>query len=403
MSTWMDFFIIEDKCIWYSDGEMNALYRYSRDNKNLEIVNSFPSNEIKSFRLYAAAVDLGDRIVFSPYHAENIAIYDKKKNEFETINLPSRIVRHIPFDIIQKYNRYICMIASGVDSLILRLDIDTKEIVIHKYKKYDTDAEYSYLCRDSVIVGDSVFIGMRNHAIIVEYVITQGKVIYHKISGSEGIGTLAYHNGFFWVSRESTIEKIDLVNGTMLKYDQFPNGFAMQYINRDGKLMKSDKFDKEVSTWGKPFFKSRIINKQLYILSANMNMSLRIELFTGDMKALILCENETLESINRLQRPTSLEYLAVESFEDKYLYFYSARDTQIYEYDCINDILQPLESIKKEVHWEKVLEKNQILPERVQEITLDTFIRNLDYTDKKILYGGEVGRKIYAYIKQINL
>lgn len=83
-----DFVVINDK-IWFSSSVMNGIFCADADGGYAEHIAVFPDNSLFQRRLYTEVYAYGDDLIFIPYMAEKISVYNMSKNTFIQLTAPN--------------------------------------------------------------------------------------------------------------------------------------------------------------------------------------------------------------------------------------------------------------------------------------------------------------------------
>lgn len=73
--------------LWGTAREFNGLFRIDSKTYKVQYMGQFPGEKAEAYRLFWGIAECNGKLYFSPYNAENIAVYDKKSAQFSTILL----------------------------------------------------------------------------------------------------------------------------------------------------------------------------------------------------------------------------------------------------------------------------------------------------------------------------
>ena len=74
------------ECIWVSLLYCNGLVKIDVNNGRLSFVGSFPWRD-SGYQMHNRICEYDDKLIFTPWNSNNIAIYDMKKSEFRQISM----------------------------------------------------------------------------------------------------------------------------------------------------------------------------------------------------------------------------------------------------------------------------------------------------------------------------
>lgn len=82
-------FVVTDNKIWFSSSVMNGIFCADTDGGHAEHVAVFPDESLFQRRLYTEVYAYGDELIFIPYMAEKISVYNTAENTFIQIEAPN--------------------------------------------------------------------------------------------------------------------------------------------------------------------------------------------------------------------------------------------------------------------------------------------------------------------------
>lgn len=115
--------------LYFSNSDLNGLYRMNLSTKECKFVAFFPHEPIIKDRLYFHASCYMDQIVFSPFYAHHIAVFDLKTEEFKTYSVPktywggSKSCEYMAVTVYGKYAYFY-----GRKATILRFNLENGEM-----------------------------------------------------------------------------------------------------------------------------------------------------------------------------------------------------------------------------------------------------------------------------------
>ncbi len=115
--------------LYFANGDLNGLYRINLDTMEYRFVSFFPDEPILKNSLYLYADCDEERIVFSPFLAERIAIFNLNTKEFKTYIVPQEYwwsQEECRFMAVKIYGRYAYFY--GLKASILKLDMENGDM-----------------------------------------------------------------------------------------------------------------------------------------------------------------------------------------------------------------------------------------------------------------------------------
>lgn len=121
-------FLYDGEYVWCAAAWFNGLFRLGLNECGLKYIGMFPNETPEKHNLFSNALAHNGKIYFCPYHAKNIAVYDKGNDTFSSIPLKESI-RDMDgkFSSILVHGGYIYMQGYNIPS-ILRMNTETNEI-----------------------------------------------------------------------------------------------------------------------------------------------------------------------------------------------------------------------------------------------------------------------------------
>lgn len=254
--------VYHNKFVWFTALNFNGLFcvnSVTGDTKS----KIFPNEQVFEKRLYASLKLVGDKIYCIPFHADSIAVYDIKKDEFEYIVIDKIKADYkksnMHFMGVERYKDYL-FIFPVFCSCILCLNLNTHEIKYlfewkNEAKEYFFDFEGPYFRKQIVIRNSNLYIPFYNANAVLELNGDSLESKIHKIgeeaSGYSGICDDGKHlwlcpsklgNIVSWDIENKKVSKFDLTVKNSIKPWQFFLGIAyfdkriVLYFNSKGEL-----------------------------------------------------------------------------------------------------------------------------------------------------------------------
>jgi len=115
--------------LYFANCDLNGLYKVDLETKECKFVSFFPDEPIIQDRLYLYACCNNEQIVFSPFFASHIAIFNVRTEEFKTYNVPKKYWwsdEQCRFLAVEIYGQYAYFY--GLRTTILRLNLINGEM-----------------------------------------------------------------------------------------------------------------------------------------------------------------------------------------------------------------------------------------------------------------------------------
>ena len=395
---WMDFIINDDEKIWFSSGANNALFCYDGIEKQLHFVDHFPDERINTFRLYSSGIKYDKKLIFGPFHAKSIAIYDKIEKKFTMIPVETSLSGKIPFCNIFSWKEYIYFVATGVKQVILKLDMKTYAVNVLEYEIGQMAVSPDFMCRELTLVENTLFCAFFSVSKILEFDLEKDIFVEHTISKGNGFGTIAHQGDALWLSEQNKIIKWSYLDHTIEEYYEFPDDYGMQVFSDNQYLGLKKGFQDQFSKWHQPFFRSTIVDNKLFLLSAEMNMSLLVDTNTGQIDKCYILEEESLNR-KHINRISVLKYLFINTYDNGFI-FYSNRDNHLYS---IKRYFRQIEKIDMQLDEDEMWEYSQIINEEEYQniyVLLRHIYKNYKAQNQELQYNNQYGRLIYNELKR---
>lgn len=281
--------------------DLGELFSYSEiegEKKFLSIVGE------GVWRSYITMAEYENKLIFPPYFADSIAVYDLEKQEFEYISLPAEKVPR--GQRLGQYKKIACFkekayfVGDNISALIC-MDLKTYEIkrcsewqkeFEKKYGVFTQSNIYSDLC----VTGHSFWVPLKEKNYVMEYNMLDDTHSFYRIGERENqYSCICFDGNCFWLSGdEKFITKWDKESGTFELFEDFPSDFA---VNTDNGGRKA-------------YFSCSILwNHSIYFAPMSANMCIRIDLESGEMSSLVKRERKNMCLIMKKIGDSSALYL----------------------------------------------------------------------------------------------
>lgn len=188
--------------IWFSAANRNGLFKYNYSSKELVCVGIFPNERSDADFLHSEIKRYGNKLVFIPFQAKNICVYDLEEDSFENIELPqmSRGQNYSKFYTAIQEENLIYMIPCRYGGII-KYDVKNKDVQIidepFEGKSESTPIAMKAGCK----VKESIYIASFTEGIIEELDLTTKMKKRYSINFCEkGISNLTYYRDIFWLT-----------------------------------------------------------------------------------------------------------------------------------------------------------------------------------------------------------
>lgn len=397
------FDVLDDgKYLWFSAIEYNALFRVDKRNMNIEYVGYFPDEDFFAYRLYTSINEYNGKLFFTPCSAHEIGVYDMKENRFEKINIGISKNDNNTSDI--KYGKKFVsgFIAKGKLILIpccydreVIYDLTTgivttrTELVDYFYTQYkdftrSPDFQF-YLCWFAKKTSELeiVFELHCNLNIIIFYNLETGKFTEKRVGDAERSYSLIECD-------EKYIFLYDEIVDTIVKYE-VPTGICTEY-NLARTLPSFRPCGLEHS-----FVNMVIFGADLYLIPANTNVAVKMDISTGKVSIVSALSEECLVQDEKIA------YMTLSRIFDNKLYLFGNRSQKIILYEEENE-LQHIK-IRISPYIDDLIEKNYFLyllynHHRFFDETntsMGAFLKGITDLKNNIYENGDEGIRDYGY------
>ena len=117
-----------DNKIWFSARETNGLFRMGLHGENFEYMGSFPNEPEDKTYLYGECVVYEEKIIFAPNMAQELAVYDMKKQMFQNIPLDTKLCNNQYLAIVKWNDEVFLLPAKNRNRIIVRINIKNGDI-----------------------------------------------------------------------------------------------------------------------------------------------------------------------------------------------------------------------------------------------------------------------------------
>lgn len=255
-----DFVMIENH-VWYASCGFNGLFCADLNDRISKFIGYFPNEVIESsYDLFGGVCKYSDNLVFAPYRAENIAVYDITANEFKTYKIPEfeQDGQHgfeCKFRGLTVYDDDIFFLGV-MYPVIMQFNITTGKIKLH-FKWYDVFKKYgecsqTYMFDQHILrQGDCFIVSSRQNNVLMRYNMKNNQAEFIPIGSKDAkYGALAYGAGYYWLIHtfQNELFRYSYESGKSEKVLQLPGepgNFDIVFCNRC-IWMFSKRFQKDI-------------------------------------------------------------------------------------------------------------------------------------------------------------
>lgn len=202
----MDFVVIEDS-LWYASNNFNGLFRTDLKNSVSYFIGCFP-NELKyGINLYGGICCWGGKLVFAPFMAKNIAVYDIENDKFETYAMPEfEKADEFPdsYFIGMAFNQVSIFFLGNVYPVIMQLNMITRKVTAHfswygEFRKYGEDRGTFIFDRHIIQRENCFYATSRQNNVLLKYDMNNDRTYFYEIGDkSARYSALAFGADVFW-------------------------------------------------------------------------------------------------------------------------------------------------------------------------------------------------------------
>lgn len=364
--------VVKDDKIWFTARETNGLFCMDISGDNIEYMGSFPNELEDGSYLYGECVLHEDVIIFAPYVAEELAVYDTKKKEFQKYPLDKNLCGNHYLPIIKWNDEVILLPTQKNNSVIVRININNREI------------QYINDWQDKFIINDNI------SELFFDYCI-KGNILYAPVIAAQG--QIMKYN---LENHEICCMQVDVVEAYKTICCDEKNFYL--YSHRGNKLLILDEYFKVVDSQVICEYNDIKINNTYY---QNGNVFLfTVNSFDAQSDDMIITYNINTKKTERLVCIDSREGQANYARAGRRFTIFCNSDGKIYSFYSGNGMLYVIDSENTQV------KSNKVQCIKTLSVYQEKYIRNngnVTYQEKKdgsILLDYLIQQGINADIKQ---
>lgn len=258
---------------YFTSKHRNGLFCYHSATGSAELLQRFQTKGIEEDFLYMVGYQVNNLVIFAPYVADNLAIYDLKEKKMQYLYdgrlNAARIIRII------EYQKKLFLINESSIARSFVLDMEHMELLklseAYGLQEEALDKISIRYYRDICVVEDSFYIPGEENDCVIEFNMKEGSVRVHRISSSDiTYATIAHDGNAFWLAGDqNTIVRWDGANGTETLCE-LPAGF----------MIHAHKTVKDY------FACSLYINGYVYIFPLIANMIIRVNVSSKEIEVV---------------------------------------------------------------------------------------------------------------------
>lgn len=246
--------------IWFSAINVDGLFKMNFLTKQVQLVCCF--NEKLNY-LHSKIFYHQGKLIFVPYQAKNIAVYDIDNKKMCTIQIPDCAVKYSHFTMALQEENIIYMVPCRYDRMI-KFDVLNYKVesfnVIRDNKIYKWSVESPFVMKGACKVNHFIYLGCYSSDFIEKYDLKSGKIDYYNIPFEmKGVSHLLYGGDALWIIGN---------NGRICKWSETQG--IQQIIDIEDAGKKVQAFYDAVLFENKIFL-SGTISQNIYIVDIKTN------------------------------------------------------------------------------------------------------------------------------------
>lgn len=215
---------IIDNEIWFSNAEMNGLYKKELNKENAEFVSFFPNEGIWQKLLHGSIIHYENKLVFTPLLADTISVYDLGDRSFYSYKidwLKEGLSEKVSFIWSVLYGKYVYMFGN-YQPCILKFDIESGKYNcvngwFDRFQRFGYRKERELFSERGIKVEEKLYLFTKQNNILMEFDLKSERFHFHSV-GNENDRFISgeYNNGNFWlISMQGEILEWNQVEGVI--------------------------------------------------------------------------------------------------------------------------------------------------------------------------------------------
>lgn len=195
-----------DNEIWFAADNINGLFKRNLITGEVELLGMFPGEKLDGKFLYSCIDRYQDELIFTPFQAKNICVYNMKERKFHVLQLSAskKGENYSKFYTSVQEDNMIYMLPCRFEAVI-RYNVQEREIKVYdsifkhlgKFTKY---FGHPYAFKGACKVGTKIYIASYSTNVIEEFDIVTEKATFFMVPECDlGITHLLYEEGKFWI------------------------------------------------------------------------------------------------------------------------------------------------------------------------------------------------------------
>lgn len=359
---------VVDNEIWFSNADMNGLYKKKLNKAEAEFISFFPCEKLWQSQLHGKIIRYGNRLVFTPLLADMISIYDIFAGDFRSYKIDWESEGNdekIVFFWSVLNGTYIYMFGNN-QPCILKFNIEDGGYTFinswfEEFQKFGYKRERELFSERGIKIDADLYLYTKQNNLLIQFDLNSEKFFYYVIGNKEDrFVTAEYSNGNFWLLN---------MQSELLEW------------NKDKGIIKRIKVNVDSA-----YYRSiRNGNCIIFLPSGNGKTAFCVNTLTESIewKGLIESSAQVLSEM-----PGSIIFY---SKKNSTVYRMNGQEWQVVERLCINSFEHSM------IIWNKI-EKNKMVQED-EHWRLDNFLTIL--SDKRLLIeeskqdNSQIGNIIY--------
>jgi len=169
--------------IWLPMADKNGICKIDCSSGNTELVMQFPNYDITKKDLYFYSLYMDNKIIFVPYRAEEVAVYDIKKELLEVV--PLKHADSLFEGVYSEENKFVDGLMYGSSAYmfgysypaIVKLDINTMKLTyLTDWMAYYpcSKVHFGFLAEGHAQIGSDVYLAMKNTNMLIRLNLESG-------------------------------------------------------------------------------------------------------------------------------------------------------------------------------------------------------------------------------------
>lgn len=390
---WSDGWWFDHGNIWFSAGDMNALFNIKKDSKEAVYVSQIPSRNTHEFRNYPRCLKKDCTIFLFPDEGDSILCY----------NLETSVWKRVDIDNPEKIRLY-CVDIWVIQDKIYLLSVGLKKIIEFDIKSQEIMGYYCLQTKEvsgSILVDKYIYIVDSFLTGIYRFDCEKKTIKKYILSGmNDHIRTICFDGQKFWLSGRKKKLYIWEEKGNLIHtLDDFPTGFGIYNFSGSQQVL----LDVQQEKYNVPtFLHSAVTDKYVWFIPSQTNQIIYVDKITYKIKEFPLeSENQTEDDVKT--QLLGHKYILLYVKENRFLGLFSLKNKWVFEIDAekltykvlnyklstdsVNQIL--IEKEKRNVFYEG------------EQINLNYLMRYVSVVKRDVKISMDkvkIGKKIFSFL-----